>query len=185
MTMFDISTLHATGEHKRQNGQQQQREEEEEGTIVEVDYYHSSPLIVMNDDAILQKVKDDLDSILGTSSRESQIVDAAIIRLPNAVNWYFPGSYASMPDTRSSSISNAYFAGDLVKTRHGSWSQEKAFVTGIECANMILGKRKDAGIISLEKEEFHVGLGRKAVTIFKELMGGNSGALPLLADFLR
>lgn len=81
-----------------------------------------------------------------------------------------------------------------MKTNHGSWSQEKAFVTGMEAANLILGRRKDYGIIGLGEEELHVEIGRKAVRMFKELLslgrqldddGVGVGALPLLGDFLR
>ena len=41
-----------------------------------------------------------------------------------------------MPRVRAEGLANGYFAGDVVNTRHGSWSQEKAFVTGLEAANV-------------------------------------------------
>jgi len=46
--------------------------------------------------------------------------------------------------------------GDIVKTCHRSWSQEKAFVTGMEAANIIL-KQPDRmhGIIPLVPDEAH------------------------------
>mmetsp|Transcript_707 Transcript_707/g.1473 ORF Transcript_707/g.1473 Transcript_707/m.1473 type:complete len:503 (-) Transcript_707:249-1757(-) len=195
MTMFDISTLHSNPNHnKSKQADDDDDRQSTTGSIIEVDYYHANPLLVQSDEAIIRKVKNDLDTILGTSSQNANIVDAAIVRLPNAVNWYFPGSHSSMPDVQSTSLSNVYFAGDLVKTNHGSWSQEKAFVTGMEAANLILRRRKDYGIISLGEEELHVEIGRKAVKLFKELLlfgrqlnedGNGAGALPLLGDFLR
>ena len=117
MTFFDITQLHGLDLN------------EVAGSIIEVDYYHAASLLVMSDEAIVSKVKNDLDTLLGKQCINAQVVDAAIVRLPQAVNWYCPGSYANMPDTRSDSIPNAFFCGDLVRSRHGSWSQEKAFVT--------------------------------------------------------
>merc|ERR1711865_807694 len=130
------------------------------GSIIEVDYYHAEPLLVMDDTSIVTKVKNDLNTILGRDCIAATVVDAAIVRLPQAVNWYSPGSYANMPDVQSSSIPNVYFAGDIVRTRHGSWSQEKAFVTGREAANSILGRDTTDGIIPLDPDEAHVAIGR-------------------------
>merc|ERR1711935_1270412 len=118
----------------------------------------------MSDDDIIHKVKNELNTILGSSCIQAEVIDAAIIRLPQSVNWYYPGSYSNMPDMRSSSIRNVYFAGDIVRTRHGSWSQEKAYVTGIEAANAIIDRNPKHGIIPLDPEEFHVTLGRTAVS---------------------
>ena len=101
------------------------------------------------------------------------------------MNWYSPGSYENMPDVSSKSIPNAFFCGDIVRSRHGSWSQEKAFVTGIEAANSILGRSNNYGIIQLPKDEVHVAIGRTAVTTGKRILGfGNSSKAPSLADFL-
>ena len=103
------------------------------------------------------------------------MVDAAIVRLPAAVNWYYPGSYADLPDLRSKATRNAFFVGDLVKSRHGSWSQEKAYVTGLEAANALLGRGAAHGVLPLDADEPHVAAGRLV-----------AGALPgSLVDFLR
>ena len=112
------------------------------------------------------------------------MIDAAVVKLPNAVNWYFPGSYRDMPDLQSKALSNVYFAGDLVRTRHGSWSQEKAFVTGIEASNLVLGKEVTEGIIPLPNDEAHVAFGRSAVSTFRKILGaGESNRAPSLVDF--
>ncbi len=172
MTFFDITKLHEISN------------EEFGGSIIEVDYYHAASLIVMSDEDIVLKVKKDLDTILGQSSIGANVVDAAVVRLPTAVNWYSPGSYANMPDAKSESISNAYFVGDLVRSRHGSWSQEKAFVTGVEAVNLILEKQDlDEGIIPLSPDELHVALGRKAIGASKEFLGkGDASRAPSLVD---
>ena len=80
-----------------------------------------------------------------------------------------------MPDRRSAAIPNAYFAGDLVRTRHGSWSQEKALVTGLQAASAAAaklpkvagataGRVSEAGLapLDVEKTEPHVALARRA-----------------------
>lgn len=171
MTLFDITKLHGI-------------EDKEEGSIFEVDFYHASSLLVMDDEAIVAKVKRDIDTILG-ECRNAKVIDAAIVRLPNAVNWYSPGSYDFMPDVKSEAFGNVYYAGDIVRTRHGSWSQEKAYVTGIEAANAILGRRGNENIIPLPKDELHVAAGRTAVSALKKVMGfGDPSKAPSLVDFL-
>ena len=174
MTFFDITKLHEI------------LDDEFQGSIIEVDYYHAASLIAMNDEDIVKKVKKDLDTILGQTSIEANVVDAAVVRLPNAVNWYSPGSYTNMPDAKSKSISNAYFVGDLVRSRHGSWSQEKAFVTGIEVVNHLLDKKDlTEGIIPLSPDELHVAFGRKAIGASKQIFGkGDVSRAPSLVDFL-
>mmetsp|Transcript_19537 Transcript_19537/g.54505 ORF Transcript_19537/g.54505 Transcript_19537/m.54505 type:complete len:437 (+) Transcript_19537:1-1311(+) len=174
MTFFDITKLHDIG-----------TKDGNEGSIIEVDYYHAASLLVMDDEDIVEKAKADLDTILGSDCSEAKVVDAAVVKLPQAVNWYSPGSYANMPDVQSSEIPNVYFAGDLVKTRHGSWSQEKAYVTGIEAANAILERRQNHGIVPLDPDEFHVALGRRAVSTFQKILGkGDPSRAPSLVDFL-
>merc|ERR1712129_616061 len=93
---------------------------------------------------------------------------------------YYPGSYADLPELRSESTRNAFFVGDLVKSRHGSWSQEKAYVTGIEAANAILSRPAGRGIVPLDEDEPHVMAGRKAVGAVRGLLGERA---PSVADF--
>ena len=171
MTMFDISTIH---ENFYNNS----------GSVIEIDYYHASSLLVMDDTSIVHKVKKDLDTILGSQSSTAKVLDAAIVRLPNAVNWYYPGSYQDMPDLQSESLSNVYFAGDIVRTRHGSWSQEKAYVTGQQVCNLIMDCDENENIIPLSEDESHVALGRQAVKFGKSVLGfGNASRGPSLVDF--
>ena len=68
-----------------------------------------------------------------------------------------------------------------MKSRHGSWSQEKAFVTGVEAAAAVLDEcSADAGaaarardsIVPLEPDEPLVGAGRTAARAFREALGG-------------
>lgn len=180
MTFFDITKLHGLFDEDSKGD-----DETPAGSVIEVDYYHAASLLVMDDKSIVEKAKADLDTMLGKDCKDAKVIDAAVVKLPQAVNWYSPGSYANMPDVRSKELPNVYFAGDLVRSRHGSWSQEKAFVSGIEAANAILQRRPSHGIIPLDPEEFHVQLGRNAVTTFKTILGGGDPSKgPSLVDFL-
>ena len=174
MTFFNIKELHGDNF----------LDEKVPGSVIEVDYYHADTLLVMSDEKIAQKAKSDLNTMLGVECAAAKVVDAAIVRLPNAVNWYFPDSYKDMPCLKSESLGNVHFAGDLVRTRHGSWSQEKAFVTGLEAANSIRDRPLNESIIPLPKDEPHVALGRSIVASFQEVIGGGDKKKgPSLVDF--
>jgi len=173
MTWFDIKKLHAPAL------------DGEVGSVIEVDYYHANTLLLLSDEQITAKAKRDLDAMLGSDCQAASVVDSAVVKLPNAVNWYFPGSYDSMPDLASSAIPNAYFVGDLVRTRHGSWSQEKAYVTGLQAANVIAGREPDDGVVPLKPDEPHVAAGRSAVSLAQTVLGGGEARRgPSLVDFL-
>ena len=50
-------------------------------------------------------------------------------------------------------------SGDWIITRHGSWSQEKAYVTGLEAANLVisqLGEGTYANVLPIEQDEAHI-----------------------------
>jgi uncharacterized protein with NAD-binding domain and iron-sulfur cluster len=176
MTVFDIQALH---------GADASTVADCPGSVIEVDYYHASTLLVMSDEEIVAKVKSDLDNILGTKCKSASVSDAAVVRLPEGVNWYFPGSYADMPDPKSTSLANVYFAGDIVRTRHGSWSQEKAFVTGVEAANLLLGRPVDQGVLPVPADEVHVKFGKQVFATMKTIIGGGDASKGLsLVDFL-
>ena len=180
MTFFDITKLHA-GVGDAPGGALA----DAPGSVLEVDFYHANPLLVMDDEALVAKAKAHLDTMLGPQCEAADVVDAAVVRLPQGVNWYYPGSYADMPDAQSQAIGNAYFVGDLVRTRHGSWSQEKAFVTGIEAANLICGRDIGDGVIPLPADEVHVAAGRTVLSAFKQLVGGgDKWRAPSLVDFV-
>jgi len=166
MTWFDLTRLHAP----RFAG---------EGAVVEVDFYHAGSLLGLPDEALVAKAKRDLDRMV-PGFRRAAVVDAAVVRLPEAVNWYFPGSYASCPATASESLANAYFAGDVVRgLGHESWSQEKAFVSGAVAANAILGREPLAGVVELRPDEAHVSAGKRAVGALRRLLsfGGEGPSL--------
>jgi uncharacterized protein with NAD-binding domain and iron-sulfur cluster len=131
------------------------------GTVVEADFYHANQFLPMTDEDIIQRVQQYLATCIPEFT-EAEIVDSSVIRLPNAVTHFFPGSYQfMMPATTS--IPNVFLSGDWIVSRHGSWSQEKAYVTGLEAANWVidrLQKGEKAKILPVEADEPHVWLGR-------------------------
>ena len=63
------------------------------------------------------------------------VEDVAVVRVGNAVSHFAPGTYRNFPGIRSESLENLCFAGDWVdRGGHRSWSQEKAYVTGLQAA---------------------------------------------------
>ena len=147
-TFFDLNTLHDAYR-------------EESGTVIEADFYHANPLLPLNDEAIVALVQQDLTTCLPAFG-EANVVDHSVIRLPRAVTHFSPGSYRYLlPATTS--IQNVFLSGDWIVNRHGSWSQEKAYVTGLEAANHVIDTFKQgnrAKIIPVESDELHIQLGR-------------------------
>ena len=91
-----------------------------------------------------------------------------MIRIPAGVTWFHPGSHALLPKCRSEAFDNLYYVGDYVRSRHGSWSQEKAYVTGMEAANAIMG-RDISRVIPLKEAEAHVAAGASAVSAARSI----------------
>jgi uncharacterized protein with NAD-binding domain and iron-sulfur cluster len=61
-------------------------------------------------------------------------------------------------------VVNLYMSGDWVITNHGSWSQEKAYVTGLEAANLVMQKFSQGNnmtqILPIESDELHIQIAR-------------------------
>ncbi len=143
-TFFDLNVLH-------------DEFRDEPGTVVEADFYHANQLIPMEDEQILAKVQRDLTTCVPAFAG-AKVIDSSVVRLPRAVTHFSPGSYQSMLPAITP-IRNVFMSGDWVITRHGSWSQEKAYVTGLEAANQVvdqLGKGAKATIIPVEADEPHI-----------------------------
>jgi uncharacterized protein with NAD-binding domain and iron-sulfur cluster len=90
------------------------------------------------------------------------VIDSAVVRLPRAVTHFAPGSYRYLLPAETS-IKNVWMSGDWIVTRHGSWSQEKAYVTGLEAANGViaqLGRGTPALILPVEPDEAHIQAAR-------------------------
>lgn len=147
-TFFDLNTLHDEWQ-------------QEPGSVIEADFYHANQLLLLDDEQIIAKVHQDL-TICVPQFRHARIIDSSVVRLPRAVTHFSPGSYPSMLRGRTS-VSNLFMSGDWIITRHGSWSQEKAYVTGLEAANRVIeqsGVGIPAPIIAVEPDEPHIELAR-------------------------
>ncbi|MEA5508728.1 FAD-dependent oxidoreductase [Crocosphaera sp. UHCC 0190] len=146
-TFFDLNTLH--DEYK-----------ELSGTVIEADFYHANQLLSMTDEQIITKVHQDLTTCIA-SFADAKIIDYRVIKVRQGVTHFAPGSYQYLL-TAKSPIPNLYLSGDWVITRHGSWSQEKAYVTGLEAANLVIEQLggKPATIIPVEPDEPHIQIGR-------------------------
>ncbi len=147
-TFFDLNALH--DEYR-----------DADATVLEADFYHANQLLAMPDEAIIAKVQRDIATCVPAVG-EAKIIDSAVVRIRRAVTHFAPGSYQYLLPAETS-IPNLFMSGDWVVTRHGSWSQEKAFVTGLEAANRVvaqLGKGEKAAVIPIEADEPHIQMMR-------------------------
>ncbi len=143
-TFFDLNALH--DEYR-----------DAEGTVIEADFYHANQLIAMSNEAIIAKVQRDIATCVPAVGN-AQVVDRSVIRLRRAVTHFAPGSYQYLLP-RQTSITNLFMSGDWIVTDHGSWSQEKAYVTGLEAANAVVqqfGLGEIAPIVPVEPDEPHI-----------------------------
>lgn len=163
-TFFDLNAL-------------QDEYRDEPGTVVEVDFYHANQFIPLDDKDIISIVHRYLTTCV-PGFYDAKVVDSSVIRLPQAVSHFAPGSYRHMLPARTS-FANVFMSGDWIITRHGSWSQEKAFVTGLEAANMAisyLGEGQLANILPVEADEVHI-------QALRQLNNGFRDIKKLLPDF--
>ncbi|MEE3717440.1 FAD-dependent oxidoreductase [Tumidithrix elongata RA019] len=158
-TFFDLNALH--DEYR-----------DESGTVIEADFYHANQFLPLNNDRIVSIVQSYLTTCIPAIA-DAKVIDSSVIRLPRAVTHFSPGSYPYMLRAKTS-IPNLYMSGDWIVNRHGSWSQEKAFVTGLEAANAAiayLGDGNPAQILPIEADEPHIQLGRSLNQIARNTIG--------------
>ncbi len=143
-TFFDLNALH-------------DEFHDEPGTVLEADFYHANQLLPRTDAQIVEKLQRDLATCIPELG-QAKVVDSSVLRLPRAVTHFAPGSYQSMLPAQTP-IRNVFMSGDWVITRHGSWSQEKAYVTGLEAANLVIARLalgQPATILPVEPDEPHI-----------------------------
>lgn len=147
-TFFDLNALH--DEYRN-----------ESGTVVEADFYHANQLLPLSDEQIVSKVQQDLATCI-PAFREAKVIDNSVIRVSRGVTHFAPGSYQYLLPAVTS-IENVFMSGDWIISRHGSWSQEKAYVTGLEAANLVIdrfGHGTKALILPVEPDEPHIQTAR-------------------------
>lgn len=158
-TFFDLNALHDEWRT-------------EVGSVIEADFYHANQLLPMDDQQIVAKVHRDLATCIPAFG-SATVIDHSVVRLPRAVTHFAPGSYQSMLP-RTTPINNLFMSGDWIINRHGSWSQEKAYVTGLEAANSVIERFKlgvPASIIPVEPDEPHIQWGRSFNQAIRWLTG--------------
>ncbi len=131
------------------------------GSVIEVDYYHANQFLPLSDQEILSLVQQDLATCV-PGFRAAEVIDSSVIRLPKAVSHFAPGSYRYLMGPQTS-FPNLLMSGDWIVSRHGSWSQEKAYVTGLEAANRVIDRFRlgqPATILPIEPDEPHIHLAR-------------------------
>ena len=144
----------------------------EPGSVVEVDYYHANQLLPLSDEQILPLVQRDLAGCISAFG-EANILDHAVVRISQGVSHFSPGSYRYLLPV-TTSVSNLFMSGDWIVTRHGSWSQEKAYVTGLEAANRViaqLGHGDPAEIIPVVPDELHIQAARVLNRTLRQTVG--------------
>ncbi|GET43726.1 hydroxysqualene dehydroxylase [Microseira wollei] len=147
-TFFDLNALH--DEYR-----------DEPGTVIEADFYHANQFLPLSDEEIVPIVQRDLAACVPAFG-QAKVIDSSVIRLPRAVTHFAPGSYQYMLPAVTS-FENAFMSGDWIVNRHGSWSQEKAYVTGLEAANLVIDRLQQgskAEIIPVEADELHIQMAR-------------------------
>ncbi|KAA0045754.1 phytoene dehydrogenase-like isoform X1 [Cucumis melo var. makuwa] len=147
---------------------------DESVTVLQADFYHANELLPLNDEVIVEKVK----SYLSTCIKDFEnaiVVKKEIGKFPESLTHFFPGSYKYMM-RGFTSFPNVFMAGDWIINRHGSWSQEKSYVTGLEAANRVVDFLEEgsfAKIVPVDEEEPHVealrGLNRRIDEIRSQL----------------
>lgn len=156
-TFFDLNALH-------------DEYQDEPGSVIEADFYHANQLLPMADEQIVAKVHRDLATCV-PGFREAKAIDRSVIRVRQGVTHFAPGSYQYLLKAKTS-IPNLFVSGDWIVTNHGSWSQEKAYVTGLEAANLVIerfGIGNKANIIPVEADEPHIQLARTINQIVRSL----------------
>ncbi|MFW6357639.1 MAG: hydroxysqualene dehydroxylase [Chroococcales cyanobacterium] len=147
-TFFDLNAL-------------QDEYKDEPGSVIETDFYHANQLLPMSDEQIISKVHRDLATCV-PEFNSAKVMNSSIVRVSGGVTHFAPGSYQYLLPTQTN-IPNLFMSGDWIITRHGSWSQEKAYVTGLEAANLAidyLGSGQKATIIPVEPDEPHIQVAR-------------------------
>ncbi|GFP89067.1 v-type proton ATPase subunit b2 [Phtheirospermum japonicum] len=167
-TFFDLTKIY--DEHK-----------ESSSTIIQADLYRADDLLPLKDEKVVEKVMSWLSRCI-KDFESVTVVDKEIGRFPKFHIHFFPGSYKYMM-RGSTSFPNLYMAGDWIVNRHGSWSQEKSYVSGLEAANRVVDYLEEgafARILPVQGDEPHIdtlrSLNRDLYDIRAQLPWLNMGA---------
>ncbi len=144
----------------------------ERGSVVACDFYNAGALLSLTDDDILKILMEELLPNAVSKFANAKVVDKWVGRYPGTVSWFSPGSYVSRPPLEGAGndvLPNIKCAGDWVRMgdkEHGAKGlcQERAYVTGIEAANTLMGsigmdKFPKHPVIPVREDEIQFKLG--------------------------
>ncbi|PON89938.1 NAD(P)-binding domain containing protein [Trema orientale] len=150
-------------------------------SVLQADFYHANELLPQKDEYIVTKVKSYLSKFI-KDLETAAITENEIKRFPKSLPHFFPGSY-KYTIRGPTTFPNLFVAGDWIVNRHGSWAQEKSYVTGLEAANLVVDYLEEgsfAKIIPAEEDEPHIEALRSLNRRFNEIRA----QLPLSDYFL-
>ncbi|KAF0891252.1 hypothetical protein E2562_009430 [Oryza meyeriana var. granulata] len=132
-------------------------------TVVEAEFYNASHLLPLNDEQIVSEASSHLIKCI-QDFEGATVIHQLVRRSPKSTMHFLPGSY-KYTLRGSTTLPNLFTAGDWIVNRHGSFSKEKAYVTGLEAANRVVdyfGDGNFAKIIAVEGNEPHIETRSKA-----------------------
>ncbi|GLI65776.1 hypothetical protein VaNZ11_009387 [Volvox africanus] len=157
----------------------------EPGTVISADFYHANSLLPLSDQEIVDRVVSHV-ATCEPGFNGAKVTDSVVLRFPKAVTHFSPGSYQHRP-FQATTIPNVFMAGDWVKgVPHGAngLSQERAYVTGLSAANLVIsrlgGNGQPAQILDVEPDEPHIAAARAAVRGLREVVAAAGLRSPFL-----
>jgi len=136
-----------------------------------VDFYHANQFLPLDDRELLPILQEHLACCLPAFA-STQIQDHGLVRLPQAVTHFAPGCYRYFLPAKTS-FDNLWMSGDWIVNQHGSWSQEKAYVTGLEAANQVIAQWQlgaPAAVIPVEPDEPHIQAARSLHQLYHKTL---------------
>lgn len=137
-----------------------------------MDFYHANQFLALDDRELLPIIQEHLACCLPAFA-SAQIQDYGLVRLPQAVTHFAPGCYRHLLPAKTS-FDNLWMSGDWIVNQHGSWSQEKAYVTGLEAANQVIAQWQlgaPAAVIPVEPDEPHIQAARSLNQLYHKTLG--------------
>ena len=145
-----------------------------QGSVIASDFYNASKIALMEDQAIIELLTQQLLPISDSRFKEATVLEFEVQRYPNAVSLFSPGSFQQRPPLETS-VASIVCAGDWVRMgaqEHGAKGlcQERAYVCGLEAGNSLLRRKIISGatqsqsiqhpVIPIRADEPQVAIGR-------------------------
>jgi len=135
-------------------------ESEPQGSVIASDFYNASKIALMEDQAIIELLTQQLLPISDPRFKEATVLDSEVQRYPKSVSLFSPGSFKQRPPLETS-IASIVCAGDWVRMgaqEHGAKGlcQERAYVCGLEAGNSLLRRKVIAGTAKSQSVEHPV-----------------------------